>query len=417
MCRLRLFTYPQRWAPLRALLDYEADINGLGIDCLFNESCQYPDFVGFNRRTWTADAPIFQHLLRSCPMADDPEQADAFLVPYLFGTGSTCHWGLHNGGGFSNRARVSHLRGNASKMLRAVLRNIDDARASRHIVLWTVDVEFVGVDARRTLVVHLGDDHSWLSAHLKPLANHSFERGLTVPYRVSHWTPLGFPPPPRPPQSRWLLFANVNLKRHATRGTLDNAIAREAAALNLSDRVYLAATMMPAMEAARHALDAAFCLCPTGDSKGFTGRFYFSLLHGCLPVRFDGWNRNLSMAETAFPFDRRIDWSRIVLNVRKNESAGLLRRLAEMPEDELRSRQRYLQKVAPMLHYHNPVTGYSRNDHADASAGRAPDARGAAALLVEQLEERLLGGGVGRPARRRSRSAGSVWAPGWFMKG
>jgi hypothetical protein len=170
--------------------------------------------------------------------------------------------------------------------------------------------------------------------------------------------------------------------------------------------------MMPAMEAARHALDAAFCLCPTGDSKGFTGRFYFSLLHGCLPVRFDGWNRNLSMAETAFPFDRRIDWSRIVLNVHKNESAGLLRRLADMPEDELRSRQRYLQKVAPMLHYHNPVTGYSRNDHADASAGRAPDARGAAALLVEQLEERLLGGGVGRPARRRSRSAGSVWAPG-----
>jgi hypothetical protein len=223
-------------------------------------------------RTWTADAPIFQHLLRSCPTADDPEQADAFLVPYLFGTGSTCHWGLYNGGGFSNRARVSHLRGNASKMLRAVLRNIDDARASRHIVLWTVDVEFVGVDARRTLVVHLGDDHSWLSAHLKPLANHSFERGLTVPYRVSHWTPLGFPPPPRPPQSRWLLFANVNLKRHATRGTLDNAIAREAAALNLSDRVYLAAKMMPAMEAARHALDAAFCLCPTGDSKGFTGR-------------------------------------------------------------------------------------------------------------------------------------------------
>ncbi|MFN9940033.1 MAG: hypothetical protein ACK56I_11225, partial [bacterium] len=87
-----------RWAPLRALLDYEADINGLGIDCLFNESCQYPDFVGLNRRTWTADAPIFQHLLRSCPMADDPEQADAFLVPYLFGTGSTCHWGLLNGG-------------------------------------------------------------------------------------------------------------------------------------------------------------------------------------------------------------------------------------------------------------------------------------------------------------------------------
>eukprot|EP00966_Prymnesium_polylepis_P158747 3669267-Prymnesium_polylepis.1 len=67
-------------------------------------------------------------------------------------------------------------------------------------------------------------------------------------------------------------------------------------------------TMADPREAAEMALNSTFCLCPTGDSKGFTARFYMALLHGCLPVRIDGYQRNMTIGPPVYPFPHLIDW-------------------------------------------------------------------------------------------------------------
>jgi hypothetical protein len=78
------------------------------------------------------------------------------------------------------------------------------------------------------------------------------------------------------------------------RGEVLRMINRSAHKAGASSSLYLATMlwgqrMAPPAEAQRLALESDFCFCPTGDAKGFTARFYFSLLLGCLPVRVDGW--------------------------------------------------------------------------------------------------------------------------------
>jgi hypothetical protein len=150
--------------------------------------------------------------------------------------------------------------------------------------------------------IHLGDDHVVEPAHRRPRDAKAspLRRSIAVPYRVSQWCPLGFPPPSR--HKRRLLLANIDPSRHATRGVLARALQQRARELNLEDQVRFShgsggraisgggngsaavvATaaaagrprhwdhgMLGPMEAAEHALSSTFCLCPTGDSKGFT---------------------------------------------------------------------------------------------------------------------------------------------------
>lgn len=79
------------------------------------------------------------------------------------------------------------------------------------------------------------------------------------------------------------------------------------------------------------------------------GRRYFAIAHYCIPVRLDGFDRNLPFEELAFPFPSLIEWRHVVIDVPRAGVPRLLERLASLPPRELAQRTRYLQAIAPWL--------------------------------------------------------------------
>ena len=429
MCRLRIYAYQDYVRQYQQLVHFHTtDPRGwFNHSCLFEDEpsqCQYPDFGSKNSRVWTAEVPIYRRLLATCVITEDPKTADAFLVPMLFGTITTLKWGRFNGGGFTTRSFIGEMQQNATLFLPdvkkgkpSVLPYLNRTTEPRHIVLFTVDCQYAWPQAQNMLVVHLGDDASWLPCeekHLKgckrprhsPKQSTYFENGLTVPYRISHWLPLGLLGRRTSAdrveglsrQRRWLLFGNLALQRHAARSRLASSLNDSAFRLGVYNRVYIhaghdGAAMKTVREAAEATAQSVFCLCPTGDSKGFTGRFWFALAHGCIPVRYDGWARNLTFEEIAWPFRDRIDWHRAVVNVNIGEESQLLERLLAMPERELDDRLRYVRKVAPWLSYRGDAAGQPPKSH------RGIDA---AQLLIEQLEARLLADARSAPTQSQT---------------
>ena len=139
--------------------------------------------------------------------------------------------------------------------------------------------------------------------------------------------------------------------------------------------------MMSTTKAARASSQSIFCLCPTGDSKGFTGRFWFALAHGCVPVRYDGWARHLSFDDVAWPSRHRVDWRKAVVNVQRGEEVGLMERLqSELASGEAEGRLRYVRSISPWLGYRGGPNGTRPTD----------GGLDAADVLIEQLEARFL---------------------------
>jgi uncharacterized membrane protein YgcG len=338
-----------------------------------------------------------------------------FLIPFPFGSGATLKWGEY--WRYTMRVHIDSLKRNATEILHR-LSHLRVETAARHVLLFTVDVEFVDLRIgppllREALVVHLGDDHVPCRAKHQSFTP-PLVRSLAVPLRVSQWCPLGFPPPERT-RTR-LLLANINPSRHATRGILAKLLQDRARALGVEAQLLFpsgirevaaaaasgggggsskgggsgsggsggsgesggggssstgisssssstynsnstnsnssnSTNMLGPREAAEAALASTFCLCPTGDSKGFTARFWFSIAHGCIPVRFDGFGRRLRRNETAYPFAHRIDWARIVVEATDVADGKLLDQLLAMPQAEVEARRRYLREVRPMLMY------------------------------------------------------------------
>ena len=385
-CSLRVFTYPSLQEPLRALLQFIAnetakDRRHLPCD-LDDESCKIDSF-GLTARQYTADVPIRNALLNRCRIIANPDEADIFLVPYLYGVSSTITWGKY--WHFSEREAIKNLRTKGMKLLSEGLTSLPHltaVTARRHVILWTTDVQFVPHDGSKAAelvknmtIVHLGDDLTPSRPDAKKSVLLPFRGSLTVPYRVSQWLPLDAPSA-RPFDERRLLLANVNPARHATRANLLKHLESRAATLGVQRDVLLAdstnaSAMLEVGEAAEKTLASKFCLCPTGDSKGFTARFYYSIALGCIPVRFDGWQRNLTQnGGAAYPFAHRIDWSRVVVEADTTDElgSGLLDTLLAMPKDEVEARMRYVREVAPLLMY----GGDGRED--------APQ------MLIEQLQ-------------------------------
>ena len=120
-------------------------------------------------------------------------------------------------------------------------------------------------------------------------------------------------------------------------------------------------------------------------------RFFFSIAHGCIPVRYDGWRRHLRPldaptpptptgmgaggAGAAYPFAHRIDWRRLVVEAPDSADGALLDALLAMPPEEVEGRRAYLRRVTPWLLY-----GGDAPRHGD----------DAAQLLIEQLERRYV---------------------------
>jgi hypothetical protein len=105
---------------------------------------------------------------------------------------------------------------------------------------------------------------------------------------------------------------------------------------------------------------------------------------GALQVRIDGFVRGLAWRELAFPYPTLIEWSKVVLDVPLHEACGggLLARLMRMPAADVAQRVRYLRRIAPYLLFDRPR---GQPDAADA--------------FLWELEQRLLGGRGGVPAR------------------
>mmetsp|Transcript_18389 Transcript_18389/g.58587 ORF Transcript_18389/g.58587 Transcript_18389/m.58587 type:complete len:364 (+) Transcript_18389:181-1272(+) len=329
-----------------------------------------PDFVQGNVRQYTAESPIYRRLVSSCPQVDDPADAELFVVPFFFSFMVTAGWVVRTQE--QREARSAMVR--AARSIQKKLPALNETTAASHLFLFSCDSQFVVPLAihpllPRSLVVHLGDDTA-ISHHSKRvLRNATFlPHSLTVPYRVSQWLPGGganHTVPLRLCRARPVLVSmNVNYARSSARRKIASALHDSAHDLSVnlsairdrrqplsSGRINLTQSMLSLREAAQLATRSVFCVCPTGDSKGFTARFYFSLLHGCLPIRVDGWGRDPTLAPPAFPFPELIDWQRIVLDVPMRQIDSLLPRLLAMSPSEVDDRLRYLWRVAPLLMY------------------------------------------------------------------
>lgn len=343
------------------------------VSCL-EAPCQFDSFITHNTRQYTSEVPIYQRLVSTCPLVTDPENADLFLVPFYFGYMMTLGWGVHAKSAPGERRDT--LRSDHRKMMgsaiavRHALPYLNNQTAARHVFLFTCDSQFVNIDLhpllRHSLVVHLGDDEFAGDPRVRgsKLKRLHLPNGLIVPYRVSHWMPFGFSPLTAAGPRRVLLSMNVNIERHLIRKQIVSHVRAAAARMDIpGDRLVLASSMMSPPEAVELVRSSTFCLCPTGDSKGFTARFYFTLLHGCLPVRVDGWARNTTATPATYPFAQLINWDRIVIDVPPDRLDTLLPRLARMPASELEDRQNYLRHVAHWL-----LFDHDQHAHHDASA-------------------------------------------------
>ena len=146
--------------------------------------------------------------------------------------------------------------------------------------------------------------------------------------------------------------------------------------------------------------ESHFCLAPTGDSKGFTARFYYALMHGCIPVRLDAWyNRRLPLEGLALPFASLLNWSRLFVNYDSGSSARLVRngtllltQLRDMPAGELQDRIEAVHEAAHWLSYDRPAaTGGQDAPSAlllelQQRAARLKDPAAVAALVRRQAE-------------------------------
>ena len=346
--------------------------------------CRFDSFTTYNVRQYTSEVPIYRRIVSKCPLVSEPEKADIFLVPFYFGYMMTLGWQVKRPGTPSEQ-RVEHRQMmNAALALHKSLPYLTNETAHKHVFLFTCDSQFVNLllhdQLKKSMVVHLGDDgfngNTHSSNYVQQHDVHYMPRSIIVPYRVSQWMPFGFNRTAFVGRRRLLLSMNVNMDRHPVRRHVASSIRQAATALNVSrDRFSLSPRMMGPEQAAQVALTSTFCLCPTGDSKGFTARFYFVLLHGCLPIRVDGYRRNASLAPPIFPFPRLIDWPRIMIDLAPDEAAGLLPRLLAMPQREIEERQSYLRHVAHWLLFDD-------EEHAHHDAATA---------LVHTLQSHVLG--------------------------
>ena len=376
-CRLRIYVYENYATHLQeqqhsgrhfgypgVAPDPSRNVSCLEAPCIF-------DSFGYNNiRQYTAEVPIYQRLVTACKTTTDPDSADVFLVPFYFGYMMTLGWQV------KSKQMPLEWKLEHREMMRDAIRvrhslqYLNASTAARHIFLFTCDSQFVNLDLnphlRRSLVVHLGDDafggNTAPENYLKYRGRHHMPNGVIVPYRVSQWLPFGFTAPSVGPR-RFLLSMNVNMERAVVRRVVAAQVRADAARLSVpSSRLILrSGTMAGPTAAADVALNSTFCLCPTGDSKGFTARFYFVLLHGCIPVRVDGYRRNATHAPATYPFPLLIDWSKIVVDVPVD--VPVLPQLLNMSDHEIEERQSHLRRAAHWFLY-----DLDEHAHHDASA-------------------------------------------------
>lgn len=341
-CHTKLFVYqhlrPNVSLSLRSLRPYYSPPGSPDLDCL-RGSCAYSTFYPASR-VYTSEVPLFRALISRCPLVKDAAEADLFIVPSMLATIATCFWGLNKTQGAALKAQGAQGQ-QLTRALYDQLPHLSSQTARRHVFFWTVDADWVSPDGQvgvppelsgpmhDAIYIHLGDDHyrgpAW--HRLKGIKGGRYmTRDVVVPYRITQWLPFGFPPPRLP--ARLLINANVNLHRHAVRRSFGKALDVAARARGIRWRVMLpqagrnqsvddkvAGSMLDDVrQASNDTLSSTFCLCPTGDAKGLTARFYHSIVHGCIPVRVVT-APGPEPCPLAYPSPRSPAWSRLASQI------------------------------------------------------------------------------------------------------
>jgi len=318
--RIKLFVYPLPSNYTRAVFEafgmhMKGSFANTSRECLVRP-CHELGWDGkqAQMRTFSSEVPILMRMLQSCTLVQ-PSEAHAFLVPFPIGLWQIAGWI------FRRSAKVSRLLDE----LPSHLTHLNERTISRHIFLNSVDSCYISVGttvplAHRAIVLHLGDD-LWNSSSAKRLYHKTklnqrgtrFNRSIVVPYRapLPVWVESLVDATSRP----LLLFGAIGVHRHPKRGLLVRTLTRAAERdPRAAGRVHLISNVSSVAEASEWARRSVFCLCPSGDAPAFTQRFYWSLLHGCIPVRVDLFQR-APPDVPAFPFSSLINWSRAVIDV------------------------------------------------------------------------------------------------------
>lgn len=114
-----------------------------------------------------------------------------------------------------------------------------------------------------------------------------------------------------------------------------------------------------------------FCIAPTGDSDGFTQRFYYIVASGCIPVRVDTYYSSFSFGRVAWPFKQTLQWKKAAVLVppQRLRAEGLLPILRNISSERVLAMQEYIDRVV------RPAVLFDYR-------GRAPDAYSA---FLEEL--------------------------------
>ena len=340
--RLRLFVYALPWAFSGQIVDYvESQARKLlGVRCAYlrEDTCPNTGFSHLeNLRSHCTDVPLMSKLLQVANIVDDPERADVFLVPFLMGCNAMLGWG-HGMTRVNGRAHHSFF-GAFPRFAKENLPHF--ARwPHRHLFLFPLDSMFMPSFLKYSMVGHTGS---------------GYVNGLDVPmpYLVSA--------PPSAiyaPSTRRTNF--IFLMASPSRNKVRSEVARQLRAARASAdptggrgkiELYETDVTKPMTLGAAETLDrmraTTFCIAPTGDSDGFTQRFYFILASGCIPVRIDTYYSDYSFGRVAWPFKQTIQWKKaaILIPPHKLRRDGLLPTLANISEVQIERMREYITRV------------------------------------------------------------------------
>jgi hypothetical protein len=320
-----------------------------------------------NLRSHCTDVPIVYKLLQTATIEPDPEKADIFLVPFLMGCNAMLGWGH---GMQRVNARAHHaFFGGFDRFSREQLPHF--ARwPHRHLFLFPLDSMFAPKWLRGSMIAQTGAGYT------------SPERlDVTVPYLVSLPSSATAPQSPNATR-RNFIFLMASPSRNKVRLEVARQLREARAAMTrrggagglfglgggrasvgVSDggsgvygnRIELYETdprkenAMPlsAGETIRRMRETTFCIAPTGDSDGFTQRFYYILAAGCIPVRIDTYYPKLSFGRVAWPFKETVEWRTAVVLLPPNELRrnGILPTLRNISAAKIRRMRAYIQRV------------------------------------------------------------------------
>ena len=344
--KLKLFVYGLAWGYAGQIVEY---VEGrarslLRVRCSYlrEDTCPNTGFSHLeNLRSHCTDVPIMYKLLQSATIEPDPSKADVFLVPFLMGCNAMLGWGH---GMQRVNAREHHaFFGDFKTFARKQLPHFAKW-PHRHLFLFPLDSMFAPRWLLPSMVAHTGSGYT--TAGLD----------VTVPYLVS------LPPQPKnadlAPRKRFVFLMaspSRNLVRTELAAQLRIATTRmrsDASApkveLYETDPSKENAMPLSASETMARMRDTTFCVAPTGDSDGFTQRFYYILAAGCIPVRVDTYYSNYSFGRVAWPFKQTIQWRKaaILLPPHKLRRDGLIPTLLNISQTRIASMQRYIREVA-----------------------------------------------------------------------